>query len=274
MPNRILKESICSSDNFTSLSWFEQILFVRLIVTVDDYGRMDGRPPILKGRLFPLENVSVKDITAALQKLSAAALVILYEVGERPYLQLTTWSRHQKPRARESKFPPPPSTAETCKQMQADENICKQMQADENICKQMQADAPDIRIRYSYSDSIIGNRYSDVCAELSDADSPPLPPPVIYLTLNDKTEYAVTQKKIDEWSELYPAVDVMQQLRNMKGWLNSNPKKRKTRSGIERFITGWLASEQNKGGGKNHSSSAATDTDNIFLQMMDEERKQ
>ena len=75
-------------------------------------------------------------------------------------------------------------------------------------------------------------------------------PPMAALPLNDKTEYLVTEEQVNMWAELYPAVDVMQQLRNMKGWLDANPQKRKTRSGIKRFINGWLGREQNRGGGK------------------------
>ena len=41
-------------------------------------------------------------------------------------------------------------------------------------------------------------------------------------------------------------VDIMQELRNMKGWCNSNPTKRKTKRGILRFINGWLSREQDK----------------------------
>ncbi len=73
-------------------------------------------------------------------------------------------------------------------------------------------------------------------------------PPVITITLNDKTEYGVTQKMVDEYSELYPAVDVMQELRGMKGWCDANPTRRKTRSGINRFINSWLSKRQDKGG--------------------------
>ena len=32
MPNRIIKESICRSEEIDSLSWFEEVLFYRLIV--------------------------------------------------------------------------------------------------------------------------------------------------------------------------------------------------------------------------------------------------
>ena len=69
---------------------------------------------------------------------------------------------------------------------------------------------------------------------------------VIYLILNDKTEYPIYSRDIEEWKSLYPSVDIMQELRNMRGWLNSNPERRKTKRGIKRFINAWLAKEQDK----------------------------
>lgn len=77
----------------------------------------------------------------------------------------------------------------------------------------------------------------------------------INLPLNDKSEFAVTETMIAEWSELYPAVDIKQELRKMKGWLDSNPTRRKTKSGIKRFITNWLAKSQDSGGSKNTEKS-------------------
>lgn len=69
---------------------------------------------------------------------------------------------------------------------------------------------------------------------------------VISLPLNDGSEFPVGQDMISEFSGLYPAVDIMQELRNMRGWLLNNPKNRKTRSGIRRFINSWLSREQDK----------------------------
>lgn len=108
MPNRIIKESICRSDSIDSLSWFEEVLFYRLIVVCDDYGRFDGRPAIIKGACFPLkEDITKKHISAAIEKLSTVGLVIGYEVQGRSYLQLTTWNCHQQIRAKKSKYPAP-----------------------------------------------------------------------------------------------------------------------------------------------------------------------
>ena len=72
-------------------------------------------------------------------------------------------------------------------------------------------------------------------------------PSVIELILNDKSLFPIHQDDIDLWSELYPSVDIMQELRKMKGWLDSNPTKRKTKNGIKRFINSWLSREQDRG---------------------------
>lgn len=84
-----------------------------------------------------------------------------------------------------------------------------------------------------------------LCAEPQAADAPP----VISLPLNDGTFYDVSENDRAKWSQLYPNVDVLQQLRNMAGWCDANPSKRKTRNGIKRFITSWLAREQDTGRG-------------------------
>ena len=86
MPNRILKESICRSDTIDQLSWFEEVLFYRLIVSCDDYGRFDGRPAIIRGTCFPLKDITNKTIADALQKLTSVGLVREYYVQGRPYL--------------------------------------------------------------------------------------------------------------------------------------------------------------------------------------------
>ena len=74
----------------------------------------------------------------------------------------------------------------------------------------------------------------------------PIEQSIITITLNDKSEYPIYQSMIDEWTELYPNVDILQELKKMKGWCNANPTKRKTKRGILRFINGWLSREQDR----------------------------
>lgn len=129
MPNRILKESICTSETLKDLSWFEEVVWMHLIVCCDDYGRFDGRAAILKSRLFPLKaNLTEKQIMLAIDKLASKGLVAMYTYDDRPYLYIPSWDKHQTVRSKTSKYPDPAS--------------CKQMNADASKCKQTQADAP------------------------------------------------------------------------------------------------------------------------------------
>ena len=95
---------------------------------------------------------------------------------------------------------------------------------------------------------------------------------MIALPLNDGTVYTVFEEQSQEWAGLYPAVDVIQQLRNMKGWLDSDPARRKTRRGILRFITGWLSREQNQGG-RRSAGEVPGQNGNVFLDMLREEER-
>ena len=95
-------------------------------------------------------------------------------------------------------------------------------------------------------------------------------PPVISLPLNDGTFFDVSENDRDKWSQLYPNVDVLQQLRNMAGWCDANPTKRKTRGGIKRFITAWLSREQNKGGKAPQNKPFVYG--DVFAEMLEEEK--
>jgi hypothetical protein len=213
MPNRILKESICRSEEIDSLSWFEEVLFYRLIVTCDDYGRYDGRAKVIKGTCFPLKDITEKDIDKALSKLSVVGLVKIYEIQEKPYLQLITWGEHQRIRNQKSKYP---EYDPKCDISLTIDSKRQQEQTNDSNCEQNQSEQVE--------------------------------PPVITLLLNTGEEYGISQSNVYEWSELYPAVDIMQCLRNMKGWLLANKSKRKTIRGINKFIITWLQNEQDKGG--------------------------
>lgn len=119
MPNRVIKESIKRSPQIDSLTWFEEVVFYRLIITADDYGCIDGRPVLLKNELFPTrENVTRKSVEDAIVKLVAVGLLFQYEVDGRPYLVFPTWEKHQRIRNKHRKYPAPPDeiylTANCC----------------------------------------------------------------------------------------------------------------------------------------------------------------
>lgn len=115
-------------------------------------------------------------------------------------------------------------------------------QKKENTEKEVYASSVDITC--NNNSNVISP--SDACAEPK-IDSAPEAPPIASLLLNDGTEFAVTQDIYDRLARTYPAVDTMQQLREIENWCFSNPKNRKTRNGVMRFINSWFSREQDKG---------------------------
>jgi phage replication O-like protein O len=69
----------------------------------------------------------------------------------------------------------------------------------------------------------------------------------IKLPLNRKdTFHHVSEDDYNEYLELYPAANITIEFRKMYAWLKSNPKRKKTASGIGRFIHNWLSKAQDR----------------------------
>lgn len=139
MPNRILKESICTSDNLDLLDAETERFFYRLMVQADDFGRMDARPAILRARCFPLrlDTVSEEQIQAWIEELVMNGLIRIYKVDGHPFLQFITWEKHQQKRARYSKYPEPPAPKVPQVPPPADEGKPDDVISDDINCKQV-----------------------------------------------------------------------------------------------------------------------------------------
>ncbi|WP_254309082.1 YdaU family protein [Rahnella aceris] len=99
----------------------------------------------------------------------------------------------------------------------------------------------------------------------------------ISLPLNDGTEFPVVMNYLAELAVLYPAIDVAQEFRLQRGWLLGNPRNRKTKTGIKRFISTWLAKAQNAAPrvnitGGSHGNAAAGPAGSNAVQQVREAR--
>lgn len=95
MPNRLLKEGICTSDAVNMLSSDSEVLFYRLLVVSDDLGHMDGRPAIIKSMCFPLkEKVTTHMIKTWLTELESATLIQRYKSpDQKEYIAILKWDQ-------------------------------------------------------------------------------------------------------------------------------------------------------------------------------------
>lgn len=239
MPNRIIKETIRTSKKVNSLTDFQFRLWVYLITYVDDYGRGSADPEIIKGFVFPRrKKVNETDIKDALAALASMGCITLYDKDGESYFYFPSWGEHQRIQTKRSKFPEPPILPES--------HLSAADYAALQVFTVTHRDQPPESESESESEETLSST-PKAGAEPCDVSTLAAEPAAIKLPLNDSTEYAVPQSFADEMAQLYPAVDVMQQLAAMRGWLLGNPTKRKTRTGIKRFITSWLAREQDRG---------------------------
>lgn len=107
MPNRIIREGIITSEAVNSLNWEAEIFYRRLLSVVDDFGRFDARPSVLRSALYPLKLDSMREdsVQRCLKSCEVARLVVLYSVNGKEYLEVTNF--RQQVRSKKSKYPAP-----------------------------------------------------------------------------------------------------------------------------------------------------------------------
>jgi HNH endonuclease len=120
MPNRMIRESARTSDTLDQLSDGAERMFWRLTTVADDFGRFEADPRVLLSACFPLRagRLKVEQVAKWLKELVLVELVSVYIVGGKRFGVFTTWEKHQRIRAKHSKFPPPSSDS-ICQQMPA-----------------------------------------------------------------------------------------------------------------------------------------------------------
>lgn len=107
MPTRYLKSGIRDSESIENVSPLAENLYYRLLVTVDDFGRYDARPAMIKAACFPIkDSINASKTEALLKELAQHGLIEIYVDQEKPYLQMSKWDNI--PRAKESKYPSNP----------------------------------------------------------------------------------------------------------------------------------------------------------------------
>lgn len=107
MPTRIVRDWT-DSKKINKLTANEEVLFLRLIMKADDFGKYYADPVLLKSLLFPRkEGIRCNDIDRWIQNIEAAGLILTYqdETGD-SFLMIIKFN--QRLRKMKSSFPDPP----------------------------------------------------------------------------------------------------------------------------------------------------------------------
>jgi hypothetical protein len=225
---RTIKPVFWTHEILSALPEPTHMLAAQLINYADDEGYFNANPGLVKAECCPLREPSVS-IQSSLNSLAKIGYV-RFGAGPdgRKYGQIISFEQHQVINR------PTPSKIRDL-DIKWDESLTPHAQLSEGS-------SPEGNGRE-------GNRKGN--REASTANAVPADKGKLIgtLPLNDGTDWKVYAADADELQPLYPAVDVRQELRSMKGWLIGNPTLRKTKRGIGRFITAWLDKEQDKAGG-------------------------
>lgn len=228
---RMFAKTIIDSDAFLDMPLSTQALYFHLSMRADDDGFINNPLKIMR-----VVNASKND----LDLLIAKRFVIGFESG---VIVIKHWRLHNY--IRKDRYNATFYQEEKALLDQNDDGTYTIGQPNDN------QRLPQVRLgKVSIGKDSKGN-IEDTCGADKSASTPK-----IKIILNDKSFYPVYQTDVNKWAELYPAVDVMQELRKMAGWCDANPSRRKTKRGVKQFIVGWLAREQDKGRSKKRSDNA------------------
>lgn len=224
---RTIKPEFPHSESMGRVSRESRLCFILLWTIADDSGRLRGNSRMLASLLYPYDDDAKNKIDSWLSQLSSEGCIVRYEFEGTSYIQIQNWSSHQKiDKPSPSKIPPFDESSRTF------------------------ANIPEPSAIGSEASSLDQDQGKDQGKDQEGiiTSVEPSSPLVVSLKLIDKTEFAVTEEMARDWQETFPAVDVMQELREMRNWCNVNPQKRKTRKGIAKFVSTWLGKQQDVGG--------------------------
>jgi hypothetical protein len=113
---RTIKPDFFTSDTVTSLPLRARLTWIGLWTHCDDYGRARDNVKLVKAAVWPLDDVSLRDVSDDLAALERAGVIYRYTGPDgKAYIQVTSWTEHQKvDRPSKSPIPAPePGPRET-----------------------------------------------------------------------------------------------------------------------------------------------------------------
>jgi hypothetical protein len=96
---RTIKPEFFTSEDVVSLSPLARLFYVSLWCEADREGRLTWRPNTLKMRYFPGDNCDINDMA---DELVNKGMLVIYEVDDKQYAEIPTFSTHQVINNRES----------------------------------------------------------------------------------------------------------------------------------------------------------------------------
>lgn len=93
---RSIKPEFWSSEQVMECSPMARLLFIGLWNFCDDGGNHVASAKTVKAEIFPGDDISSTDVQGMLDELTSNSLIAFYTNGDKQYLHVTGWKKHQK----------------------------------------------------------------------------------------------------------------------------------------------------------------------------------
>lgn len=243
---RTIKPGFFLNEDVASLPFHWRLLFVGLWTQADRAGRLEDRPARLKASLFPYDDL---DIEAGLSALALAGFITRYERDGRRLLSIPTWAKHQQPHVKEapSEIPEPEHGANTVLAPVEPVGSRKGREQEGNG-----VDSPEPP--HAAASGLAAATRAGLDLRADDDDSPILLLfPIVGLR---GPEWRLRRRQVEEWQQVYPNLDVMDECRRALSWIRANPGRRKTHKGMAQFLNGWLGRTVDRRGGSERAPAS------------------
>lgn len=223
---RSLKPSFFKNEHLAECEPMARLLFAGLWTLADSQGRLECRPLRIKAELFPYDNC---DIVALLGQLEDRGFVVAYKVDGRTYLEIPTFTEHQR-----------------CHPSEQPEGIPA---ADSGEIVKIHGEPGKIIANCAFNPSTLNPSTSNPLGAPSTPQRRRCSKPADPLRWSAESGWeGITDADHAEWSQAYPAADLPVELQKAHLWLVGNPKKARKSNWRRWLTTVWLSKCQDRGG--------------------------
>jgi hypothetical protein len=243
---RTIKPEFWQNEELAGLSEHARLLAISLLNHADDKGYFVASHQLVRAACFPFEEDS-KNVLGSLQDLSRIGYIEVRNCDGKKIGRICKFLDHQRIDK--------PQKSKLHEIFEANPNENSYSKNVPGTFLEHSQNVP--RLERKGKEEERERKGKDICTE---ADKQPTVPvdipaddcrfPVFPCSgVEGQRNWTASERDIEVWTEAYPGVDCESQMRKAHAWVMSNPTRRKTRSGMPKFINGWLSKQQDASSG-------------------------
>lgn len=227
---RTIKPEFWTSDQITACSIPARLLFIGIWNFCDDAGRHAASAKQVKAEVFP-SDLTVPTVSKLIEELVKVGLLVLCETEDGKFFyQVTGWHHQVINRPQKPRFPAG---------KQVIHGVFSESSVNVHAGKEWKGKE--------------GNGREDISSFTECSVNEPAV--LVFPCHGSPESWDLKSEQVDEWSKLYPSVDIVAESKKALAWAKANGLK--TAKGMPKFLVGWFGRCNDRHGAKAQPQSLA-----------------